>query len=190
MFVLGRRILDESMSGEICDQKILAGSDGTCDENLDDNERSYDIYNPLGESKRSGDEDESNVIDGNIDGLTLDDSTLEAAEIVIPWMIWGSPLSDGTDTRTPFEGGKALDDRTLEDERRYDDDERIPVACNLFPLLVDNAHGPCGLGMTSVSKVLGHTILDDDDETLVGNTHDPCNREMTSVSNQMSCQRC
>jgi hypothetical protein len=134
-------------------------SGGICGETLDDNEWRVDICNPLDESKRSGDEDESNVIDGNIGGLTLDDRTLEAAEIVIPWMIWGSPLSDGIDTRNPFEGGKALDDRTLEDEiwedwtpgaesesdgicvetlddneRRYDDHEKSLAAYNLFPL--------------------------------------------------------
>jgi hypothetical protein len=42
-------------------------------------------------------------------------------------------------------GNGTLDDK----ERRYDDDEGIPVACNLFPLLVDNIHDPCNLQMTS-----------------------------------------
>ena len=44
--------------------------------------------------------------------------------------------------------------------------------CNLSPLPVDNAHGPYGLGMISVLKVLGHRTLDGD-VTFVG--YGPCN---------------
>ena len=99
------------------------------------------------------------------------------------WNDFEKKKSGGIDTRTPFEGGKALDDRTLEDERDGICDET----------LIGNTHSPCNLEMTSILKILGYRTLDENrndeiydeksligsdgtyDETLDDNIHDPCN---------------
>ena len=91
------------------------------------------------------------------------------------WSDFEKKKSDGIDTRTPFEGGKALDDRTFEDESESDEiygktlvGNTQDQTYNLFPL------NPW------MSEYKSDGICD---ETLADSAHDPCNLEITSVLN-------